>query len=168
MSSSDSSESDYVMRSDNEEYSNDLENDSGNDIIIRSKRLRVISDSSDDDEVTASTSDDDIIDEFLPVDTIFSNESNTFSEVPGPKHAPPPDAKPIEYFNKFFSISLFTTMATETNRYSEQFLNSRRRLGRHSHVKSWVPVTTNRNESICCGSVRNGHYKTTINKVLLE
>lgn len=53
MSSSDSSESDYVMRSDNEEYSNDLESDSGSDIIIRSERLRVISDSSDDDEVTA-------------------------------------------------------------------------------------------------------------------
>lgn len=63
MSSSDSSESNYVMRSDNEEYSNDLESDSG-DIIIRSKRLRVISDSSDDDEVTASTSDDDMIDEW--------------------------------------------------------------------------------------------------------
>lgn len=142
MSSSDSAESDYFMRSDTEEYSNDLESDSGSDIIIRSKRLQVISDNSDDDEVTASTPDDDFIDEFLPVDTTFSNESNTFSEVPGPKHAPPPDAKPIEYFNKFFSVSLFTTMATETNRYAEQFFNSRETLGRHSHVKSWEPVTT--------------------------
>lgn len=143
MSSSDSSESDYVMRSNNEEYSNDLESDSGSDIIIPSKRLRVISDSSDDDEeVTASISYCDIIDEFLPVDTIFSNESNTFSEVPCSKHAPPPDAKPIEYFNKFFSISLFITMATETNRYAAQFLNSKKTLERHLNVKSWVPLST--------------------------
>ena len=41
------------MRSDNEEYSNDFQSDSGSDIIIPRKRLRVISDSSDDDEVTA-------------------------------------------------------------------------------------------------------------------
>lgn len=165
MSSSDSSESNYAMRSNNEEYSIDLESDSGSDIIILSKRLPVISDSSDDDEVTASISDDDIIDDFFLMNTIFSNESNTFSEVPGPKLAPPPDAKPIEYFNKFFSISLFTTMATETNCYAEQYLNSRK-----STFTREILGASNcySNESICCGSFRYGHYKTTINKVLLE
>ncbi|CAL7946850.1 unnamed protein product [Xylocopa violacea] len=141
MSSFDSSESDCDVRSDNEEYSNDFQSDSGSDIIIPRKRLRIISDSSDDDEVTTSTPDDNGIHGFLPVDTIFSNASNTFSEVPDPKRAPLPDAKPIEYFNKFFSTSLFTTMAIETNRYAEQFLNSGRTLKRRSRVKSWVPVT---------------------------
>ncbi|CAK9829692.1 Retrovirus-related Pol polyprotein from transposon 17.6 [Anthophora retusa] len=111
MPNSDSSESDYDMSSNNEECINDFETDSGSDIIIPSKRLRIISDSSDDYEVTASASDGDNIDEFLPVNTIFSNESNSFFEVPGPKHAPASDAKPIEYFNKFFSNSLFATMA---------------------------------------------------------
>lgn len=137
----DSSESDYDMSSNDEECSNDFETDSGSDIIIPSKRLRIISDSSDDEEVTASASDGDNIDEFLPVNTIFSNESNSFFEVPGPKNAPASDAKPIEYFNKFFSNSLFTTMVTETNRYAEQFLNSGKKLKRRSRAKSWVPVT---------------------------
>lgn len=137
MSSFDSSESDRDMRSDN-----DFQIDSGSDIIIPHKRLRVISDSSNIDEVTASTPDHDVIHDLLPVDTIFSNASNTFSVVPGPKRAPPPDAKPIEYFNNFFSTSLFTTMVIGTNCYAEQFLNSERTLKRRSRVKSWVPVTT--------------------------
>ncbi|XP_015178585.1 PREDICTED: uncharacterized protein LOC107067509 [Polistes dominula] len=143
MPNSDSSESDYDMSSNDEECSNDFETDSGSDIIIPSKRLRIynISDSSDDEEVTESASNGDNIDEFLPVNTIFSNESNSFFEVPGPKHAPASDAKPIEYFNNFFSNSLFTTMVTETNRYAEQFLNSGRRLKRRSRARSWVPVT---------------------------
>lgn len=58
--------------------SDSSENDSGSNIIIPFKKLRVISDV-DDDEVTASILDDDIINEFLSVDTIFSIESNTFS-----------------------------------------------------------------------------------------
>ncbi|GFQ83315.1 hypothetical protein TNCT_27411 [Trichonephila clavata] len=78
MSSSDSSEIDH-MRRDNEERCDEFESDSGSDIIIPREKLRVISDSSDDDEVTTSTSDS--IDEFLPVGSIFSNESNSFSEV---------------------------------------------------------------------------------------
>ncbi|GFY68993.1 hypothetical protein TNIN_422431 [Trichonephila inaurata madagascariensis] len=78
MSSSDSSESNCDMKSDIEEFGNDFESDSGSNTIIFCKILGVISDSSNDDEVTTSTSDGDIIDEFLPVDTIFSNESNSF------------------------------------------------------------------------------------------
>ena len=155
------------MRSDNEEYSNDFQSDSGSDIIIPRKRLRVISDSSDDDEVTASTPDDDVIHDFLPLDTIFLNASNAFSEVPGPKRASPPEAKPIEYFNNFFNVALHYNgdrngslcRAVFEFRKNIETTFTREILGTSYHC---------RNESICCGSVRNGHYKTTINKLLLE
>lgn len=54
---------------------------------------------------------------------------------------PDPEAKPIEYFSIFFPTSLFSTMATETNRYAHQFLGSNKTLMRHSCAKRWKPVT---------------------------
>ncbi|CAK9796544.1 hypothetical protein ANTPLA_LOCUS865 [Anthophora plagiata] len=41
----------------------------------------------------------------------------------------------------FSSNSLFDTMVMETNRYTEQFLNSREKLNQRSRARSWVPVT---------------------------
>ncbi|GFX99047.1 hypothetical protein TNCV_4809951 [Trichonephila clavipes] len=71
------------MRRDSKECCDDFESDSGSEthIIIPRQKLRVISDNSDDDEVTTTTSDGVISDEFLSLGSIFSDESNSFSEV---------------------------------------------------------------------------------------
>jgi hypothetical protein len=47
-----------------------------------------------------------------------------YSELPGPKHCPPQNSNPIEYFNLFFTINLISTLVTETNRYAEQFFRN--------------------------------------------
>ncbi|GLV40065.1 hypothetical protein CBL_02950 [Carabus blaptoides fortunei] len=118
----------------------DYESDSGSDIFIpTNKRPRVISDS--DDELTEIIANAAPTNEFVRVNTRFSNESDNFSELPGPKFAPASDAKPIEYFYIFFTLSLFTAMVTETNRYASQFLNSRKDLKSRSRAKSWKLVT---------------------------
>ncbi|XP_046827456.1 uncharacterized protein LOC124427991 [Vespa crabro] len=91
--------------------------ENGSDIIIPKKRLRAISGSSDDELNGDCT---DLLMNFLDLNSRYSNE-NYFTEVPGPQHPPDPDAKPIEYFSIFISISLFSTMVTETNRYAISF-----------------------------------------------
>ncbi|XP_023236395.1 piggyBac transposable element-derived protein 4-like [Centruroides sculpturatus] len=63
----------------------------------------------------------------------------TFLEQSGPKHMPPSDSHPIEYFNLFFTVSLLSLMATETNRYAKQVINSMGKVPRY--LKKWKPVT---------------------------
>lgn len=44
-----------------------------------------------------------------------------FSEYVGPKHCPPKNSKPIDYFNLFFTFSFLQMLADETNRYARIF-----------------------------------------------
>ncbi|CAK9829630.1 hypothetical protein ANTRET_LOCUS6933 [Anthophora retusa] len=108
-------ETDSELWTDDEVQIRDNESDSGSDIIIPKKRLRAIGESSDD-ELNGDCTEHASIDEFLDLNSRYSNEKDYFTEVPGSQHLPDPDAKPIEYFSIFFSISLLSTMVTETNR----------------------------------------------------
>lgn len=65
----------------------------------------------------------------------------TYLETPGPKHAPPSDANPIQYFLLFFTMPLLNLIVTETNRYANQFLASQNQLSPHARAKMWRPVT---------------------------
>ncbi|XP_015591323.2 piggyBac transposable element-derived protein 4-like, partial [Cephus cinctus] len=133
-------ETDSESWTDDEMQVCDNESDSGSDIIIPKKRLRAISESNDD-ELTEDCTEHASVDEFLDLDTRYSNEKYSFTEVPGPQHPPDSEAKPIEYFSIFFSISLISTMVTETNRYAHQFLSTSKTLKRLSREKKWKPVT---------------------------
>ncbi|KAI4476442.1 hypothetical protein M0804_013570 [Polistes exclamans] len=143
MSKSDLSESDYEMSTDDTMRSNDFESDSGSDIIIPRKRLRVISESSDDDELTASTPDGDSIDEFLPVTQYFRMNQIVFLKYLVQNMLLLLMRNQLNISINFFQICfLLQFRFLETNRYAEQFFNSRRNLKRCSRAKSWVPVTS--------------------------
>ncbi|KAG8246249.1 hypothetical protein J6590_088461 [Homalodisca vitripennis] len=47
----------------------------------------------------------------------------SFSELPGPKHYPPPNARPIDYFCLFFTTAFLQTIMKETNIYAQQYTN---------------------------------------------
>ncbi|XP_046988903.1 piggyBac transposable element-derived protein 4-like [Schistocerca americana] len=68
-----------------------------------------------------------------------SPPSFVYAEVPGPKHIPA-NATPIDFFNLFFSLQLFTIMVTETNRYARQVIQSMH-LSPNSRIKQWQPTT---------------------------
>ncbi|XP_023210296.1 piggyBac transposable element-derived protein 4-like [Centruroides sculpturatus] len=63
-----------------------------------------------------------------------------FNELSGPKHMPPPDSHPVEYFHLFFTFTLLSLMVTETNRYAKQVING---YGGNvpKYLKIWKPVT---------------------------
>ncbi|XP_023231813.1 piggyBac transposable element-derived protein 4-like [Centruroides sculpturatus] len=63
-----------------------------------------------------------------------------FLEQSGPLHMPLPDSHPIQYFHLFFTMSLLSLMATETNRYAQQVING---MGGNvpQYLKKWQPVT---------------------------
>ncbi|XP_067141752.1 piggyBac transposable element-derived protein 4-like [Centruroides vittatus] len=63
-----------------------------------------------------------------------------FVELSGPKHMPPSDSHPVEYFNLFFTLPLRFLMVTETNRYAKQLING---MGVNvpKYLKKWKPVT---------------------------
>ncbi|XP_023230191.1 piggyBac transposable element-derived protein 4-like [Centruroides sculpturatus] len=63
-----------------------------------------------------------------------------FKELCGPKHMPPSDSHPVEYFNLFFTFTLLSLMVTETNRYAKQVING---MGKNvpKYLKTWKPVT---------------------------
>lgn len=64
----------------------------------------------------------------------------TYNEIPGPKHAPHSDAKPIEYFNLFFTLGLLNTFVLRTNQYAMQYINSLANMSPHSSARMWKPV----------------------------
>lgn len=66
-----------------------------------------------------------------------------FFENPGPKHCPPGDAKPIDYFNLFFTLNLLTMFTNQTNLYATQYLQSNTNLSPGSRARQWKPVTVN-------------------------
>lgn len=73
-----------------------------------------------------------------------TNFTHTFSysEIPGPKHCPPVTAKPIDYFNLFFTQTLLTMFVSETNRYATQTLSERgANISPRSRLLAWVPTS---------------------------
>lgn len=73
-------------------------------------------------------------------DVGYVNSFN-FGEQSGPKHCPPQNSSPIEYFNLFFSLALLETFVRETNRFAHQFLNSSTEISPQSRLPDWTNVT---------------------------
>lgn len=48
-------------------------------------------------------------------DTGFEHDIPFFFEETGPKHCPPHNAEPIDYFNLFFTVGVLTKFVSETN-----------------------------------------------------
>ncbi|KAG8230691.1 hypothetical protein J437_LFUL010768 [Ladona fulva] len=119
------------------------------DIVIKRKKPRVIDDSGEDDVFSDDNvhSDDADSTQSLEFSIVDENSDNycpsnfTYSEIPGPKHVPPPNVDPIDYFNFFFTGSLWNIFVLETNRYAEQFLASQDTLSPRSRVRQWRAVT---------------------------
>lgn len=138
----------------NDRSSNCEESDSGSDIVVRSHRvMQILSDSDDNDDNNYFSDTEDVPDcenidvnlaQFtcLPPDTQYNKQTpNVFFELPGPKHTPPGDAKPIDFFDLFFTAPLIKKMVVETNRYAAQFVQNHPNLKPQSRAKLWKPVT---------------------------
>jgi hypothetical protein len=98
------------------------------DIVINRKKLRVTYDSGDDD-VCSDEADSMRPPEFSLVDKncdICPTNFN-YAEIPGPKHAPPPNSDPIDYLNLFFT-------------HAEQFLSDHETFSPRSTVRQWRAV----------------------------
>ncbi|GFR88292.1 PiggyBac transposable element-derived protein 4 [Elysia marginata] len=64
-----------------------------------------------------------------------------FIAVPGPHHAPPPEADPVDYTNLFFTYGLINLMVRQTNLYSDQWVRANRQYlihKPHSRVHQWI------------------------------
>lgn len=66
-----------------------------------------------------------------------------YHETPGPKHCPPVDSRPIDYFRLFFTESLLGIFVTETNRYANQVIQSLPETSPRSRKNDWIPVSLN-------------------------
>lgn len=70
-----------------------------------------------------------------------------FTGVPGPKHAPPANSKPISYLDLFFPEAFMADVCKEINRYAEQYIQGHQEFLRNhprSRVHLWIkqgPVT---------------------------
>ena len=51
------------------------------------------------------------------------NPRPQFMEIAGPKHMPPRNSTPREYFDLFFTEEFLSLLRSETNRYARQFPN---------------------------------------------
>ncbi|KAK0042849.1 piggyBac transposable element-derived protein 4 [Biomphalaria pfeifferi] len=63
---------------------------------------------------------------------------------PGPKHAPAPDAKPVDYVNLFLTDDIVNLVVNETNKYARQFIeNNHENLETtpRSRVHKWTPIS---------------------------
>lgn len=105
----------------------------------------VISSSSDseDENIYRPTTDNDI---WLAINDESANRHDfthdfSYNETPGPKHCPPVESKPIEYFNLFFTEILLNIFVTETNRYANQTITELAdNLSPRSRKQNWVAV----------------------------
>ncbi|KAL8623690.1 hypothetical protein ACOMHN_004755 [Nucella lapillus] len=64
-----------------------------------------------------------------------------FTAVPGPKHLPPPESKPIDYANLFFPPALVDKIVQETNLYARQWIETHQQHLRdhpRSMVHQWI------------------------------
>lgn len=76
---------------------------------------------------------------------VFTHQFS-YNEIPGPRHCPPIDSKPIDYFNLFFTEALLNIFVVETNRYANQTITELvglNEVGPHSRRQNWLPVTFN-------------------------
>ena len=88
---------------------------------------------SSDDEIRASDMETESESEWEEVDANSDQppvHNFQFLETPGPRHAPPADANPIEYANLFFTATLLNLIVTETNRYAQEYHHA------HQHFSS--------------------------------
>jgi hypothetical protein len=104
--------------------------------LIERKKPRV-ADIGGDDDVCSNEADSMWPPEFSLVGENCDNCPTNFNyaEIPGPKHALPPNADPIDYFNLFFTQTLWNIFVLETNRYAEQFLAAPETLSPRSRVR---------------------------------
>nr|KAF6324802.1 hypothetical protein mMyoMyo1_008268 [Myotis myotis] len=99
----------------------ELESDCSDVFVpLKHKRVPVIIESSDSYSTCENV--EDLHNSSFPVfietqlgQDLYVQSSLSFLESPGPKHAPPQDAKPIEYFDMFFTLALWNLMVAETN-----------------------------------------------------
>ena len=112
---------------------------------LKRKRNLVITESSDSDSTCEN------VQEFnncsvplfmrtQPGQDSYVQSGPSFLESSGPKHAPPQDAKPIQYFDMFFTLGLWNLIVAETNRYANQFLCSQQQISPNTRVREWRPV----------------------------
>lgn len=74
----------------------------------------------------------------MPYLPLNSDQTFDFLEQPGPKHCPPPDAKPISYFNLFFTTAILELISKETNRFAQQYLTQNlMNLSLRNKFRSW-------------------------------
>ncbi|EQB60315.1 piggybac transposase uribo2 [Vairimorpha apis BRL 01] len=136
------------------------ESDSGSDIVVRSHRvMQILRDSDDDDDNNYFSDTEDVPDcenidvnltQFtcLPPDTQYNKQTpHVFSELPGPKHTPPGDAKPIDFFNLFFTYTLIKKWLLKQT------------VTPHSFCKIVEACHHPRNERIYRRYTGNGHHK---------
>lgn len=65
-----------------------------------------------------------------------------FTENSGSKNCPPPNAKPIQFFDILFTLHLLSTIVSEINRYDNTFVRAADdRISLRNKAPSWVPVT---------------------------
>lgn len=69
------------------------------------------------------------------------DETFIFDEIPGPKHCPDGNSKPIDYFYLFFTVNLLTRFVDMTNLYARNYLRSHDNLSPNARARSWKPVT---------------------------
>ena len=78
---------------------------------------------------------------WLPVTANDTATQIPFTATPGPVHAPPRDAPPIEYLKLFLTDAFLDKVVEETNRYSAQFISRNAQyLASHprSSVHQWI------------------------------
>ncbi|KAK0039718.1 piggyBac transposable element-derived protein 4 [Biomphalaria pfeifferi] len=67
-----------------------------------------------------------------------------FTAHPGPKHAPAPDAKPVDYVNLFLTDDIVNLVVNETNKFARQFIEDNHEnleTTPRSRVHKWTPIS---------------------------
>ncbi|KAK0069744.1 piggyBac transposable element-derived protein 4 [Biomphalaria pfeifferi] len=67
-----------------------------------------------------------------------------FTAHPGPKHAPAPDAKPVDYVNLFLTDDIVNLVVNKTNKYTRQFIEDNHEnleTRPRSRVHKWTPIS---------------------------
>lgn len=111
------------------------------DVTFKRKRINVFNGSDTDvsnhDTIAHNT---DYISNYIRItEDEYCDQGNLFKFVkkPGPQYH---NAKLIEYFNLFFTPSLWAMMVEETNRYAEELLTSSTPSDK-CRITDWYPVT---------------------------
>lgn len=91
-------------------------------IIFKRRRINVIDDSVSDNNIPNTG---DISKYIMVTENEYIDQGNSFQfiEMSGPRCRLSNRAKPIEYFNLFFTNYLWAMMVEETNKYAEEMLS---------------------------------------------